>query len=952
MLKVFSLLFALVFTLVPQCFGQASAINGEITGTVTDATGSAIPGASVDVTNTGTGLKQSVKTADSGLFRFTLLPLGTYDVEVQATGFATTRSTGVVLNAGSTRTVDIALQVSGTATTVEVSSAAIITDPSRTDLGSTLNFYTTNNLPLVSRNPYNFILFQPNVSGRANTEFGVPRKINANGFNGRINYQIDGSNNTESDRAGIRLIPISNTYVQEVQQVSNGFAPEFGNTTGTVFNTITKSGTNDYHGEAMYLFRRTDFNARPKLLAATTPTPTINVDSYSADAGGKIIRDKLFFFGAFEHVKRDLPAPVTVPAATIALLGLPASYANAVPFAQSVYFYMAKADWTLNSKNRLSVRYNHHANDSPYNNGTIGGLFLVSRTYNFVDRSHVGAVQLITSLSANAVNEFRMQIAYRGQSQNRFAATGTGPALVISGVANFGGPTDVGFVYEEKTPEFVDNFTFIKGTHSLKAGASFRSIRDTQIQATSATYTFPTIASYLAAAAGTNFTGYSGFLQTYGNPSIKYNSLFTSLFAQDTWKPRRNMTLTYGVRYDVYKVPDANTSSPFAFSQKFRTDKNNFAPRLGFAIGLGHDDKTVIRASTGFFFDPPQTDQYRRAILNNGTPIFFNVSATPLSAFAPPFPATFTQLPTGFNLPTQDITTVSPNFATLYSYNGNVSITRELSTNFVIAASYLYTKGSRLPIYRNINLVPSGSFLGDGRPIFTTASRVYPGFANILSAESVGNSNYNGANVTLNKRFSKGYEFYATYTWSHAIDDAPEQNNIDSSNFLLSDPSNRHRDRANSLTDKRHVFNMTGVFQPEFHVGSGIGNYLLSHNQLSLSLQAASGDLFNIGSNRILNGDTSEGTAFQRPLFVGRNTVRAPSVFELNARYTRLFPIRERMNVEFIAESTNVTNTLNVTGLNTTAQVNTAGVITTPNSNAATGARDQRLIQLGVRFNF
>ena len=83
-----------------------------------------------------------------------------------------------------------------------------------------------HNLPLVSRNPYNFILFQPNVSGRANTEFGVPRKINANGFNGRINYQLDGSNNTESDRAGIRLIPISDTYVAEIQQVSNGFAPE------------------------------------------------------------------------------------------------------------------------------------------------------------------------------------------------------------------------------------------------------------------------------------------------------------------------------------------------------------------------------------------------------------------------------------------------------------------------------------------------------------------------------------------------------------------------------------------------------------------------------------------------------------------------------------------------------------------------------------------------------
>ena len=91
------------------------------------------------------------------------------------------------------------------------------------------------NLPLVSRNPLNFILLQPNVSGHSNTEFGVPRKVDANGFNDRINYQLDGSSNVESDRAGIRLLPISETWIQEVQAVNNGFAPEFGNTVGTLF---------------------------------------------------------------------------------------------------------------------------------------------------------------------------------------------------------------------------------------------------------------------------------------------------------------------------------------------------------------------------------------------------------------------------------------------------------------------------------------------------------------------------------------------------------------------------------------------------------------------------------------------------------------------------------------------------------------------------------------------
>src|SRR6185437_8058641 len=211
-----------------------------------------------------------------------------------------------------------------------------------------------------------------------------------NGFNDRINYQLDGSSNVESDRAGIRLLPISETWIQEVQAVNNGFAPEFGNTVGTLFNTITRSGTNELHGEAAYLFRRTPMSARPALLPDNQPTPAVNVDSVFADAGGRLVKDRVFFFAGYEHVKRDLPAPVTVSPATLAQLGLPANYANAIPFSQSVTFFLARADWQVNNSNHLSVRFNGHRNDSPYNNSTVGGLNLVSTSHNFIDRSYAG----------------------------------------------------------------------------------------------------------------------------------------------------------------------------------------------------------------------------------------------------------------------------------------------------------------------------------------------------------------------------------------------------------------------------------------------------------------------------------------------------------------------------------------------------------------------------------
>ena len=936
----------LLLAVVPSAFGQASAINGQILGVITDPAGAAVAGAKVNVTNTATGFSLSADTTASGIYRFNVLPLGTYQLVVDAPGFAPTRQTNIILTAGSTATIDIALQLKGVATEVVITASNSVIDPSRTEQGSSLSFNAISNLPLVSRNPFNFILQQPNVSGRANTEFGVPRKLNANGFNGRINYQLDGANNVQSDRAGIRLMPVSNTWVQEVQQVSNGFAPEFGNTVGTVFNTITRSGTNDLHGDASFIWRRTPYSARPALLSATAPTPQVNVNAYNGSAGGTLKKDKIFIFGAYERVKRDLPTIVSVSPATVATLGLPASYSDAIPFRQDVMFFMTKLDWQLNNSNRLAVRYNGHRNNSPYNNG--GGLTLVDRTYNFVDRSHAGAIQLVSVVSPKAVNELRVQIPNRAQEQQRFEATGTGPAITIPGVALFGNSLAVGFNYQETTPEVTENFSYNLDQHALKFGGAVRSIRDTQIQNTSANYTFPSIAAFLAAKSGAAPRGYTNFVQTVGEPSINYNSLFTSLYGQDAWKPRSNVTISYGLRYDVYRPPSANSNSPFASSKSFRTDKNNFAPRFAVAVGLG---KWVLRSSLGIFFDPFQTDTYRRSILNNGSPIFFSLSTVPTTAFAPSFPAVFSGIPSGFTPTLQDITTVAPDFSTLYSANANVTISREITPDLGVTMSYLYTRGNRLPIFRNINLSPGPNSLADGRPIFA-GTRPIAGFGNIISGESVGQSNYHGFNLTVTKRYSKGFELFGSYTWSHAIDDAPEQNNIDSGAFLLSDWTNRRRDRGNSLTDRRNVFNGNAVWDPRANSSNKAWNYFINNNKLSFAVNAQTGENFNLGSNRILNGDASTGTAFQRPLFVGRNTLLAPATFEVNMRYTRAIPIRERFSAEFFLESTNIFNRTNVTGLNSTAAVDVAGNITTPAPLNWTGALDQRLIQLGLKFKF
>jgi outer membrane receptor protein involved in Fe transport len=139
-------------------------------------------------------------------------------------------------------------------------------------------------------------------------------------------------------------------------------------------------------------------------------------------------------------------------------------------------------------------------------------------------------------------------------------------------------------------PEVSENFSYHLARHALKFGGSIRPIRDTQVQATAAAYVFPNTTAYLAARDGLNPRAYASFIQTIGEPSIKYNSLFGGFYAQDTWKPRANMTVTYGLRYDVYRPPAADRDAPFEYSRRFRTDKSNVAPRLGIAVGHG---KTV-----------------------------------------------------------------------------------------------------------------------------------------------------------------------------------------------------------------------------------------------------------------------------------------------------------------------------------------------------------------------
>jgi len=947
----FGVLIFLVGLSAFTAMAQTEAINGSIRGQVTDQAGTAVSAAKVTIENAQTGFNREMETNEDGYYVFPNLPLGSYTVSIQKAGFNTERHPDVILDAGTEATIDAQLKIGSVSTSIEVSGGAPVVDPDRTDIGRTIGFQEVQNLPLTSRNPYNFILFQPGVSGHPNPELGIPRLLDTNGLVDRVNYQLDGSVDTETDRYGLRLFAIADSYVSEVQTVSSSFAPEFGKIDGDIYNVITGSGSNTFHGQVQFIGRPLGAVARPILATPTTPVPAAN--DFSANSGGKIIKDKLFFFASYEHIKRATPMPTTINPASAAQIGISSSLLATAPTVQHAQWVDVRLDWMITQKHQFFVRYNYFRNKYPFNTNE-GGLYALDAASDFRDRAHVLGAQLLSTFSPNVLNELRFGWPYRNEQHIPDPLTGKGPEITINGIVNgFGGSTAVGDRFQEKVPNLNDNFTVIKGAHTFKAGFGFQQNLDTQAADIYTQYVFPNIAAYLSALSGASPYAYTSFNASVGQPGAWYRSFFWDFFAQDTWQITPHLVATYGVRYDQFRGPTSDPNAQFPYSQHFRIPEGDFAPRLGLAWQV--TPKTVVRASSGIFYEATPTNLWYNALYNDGGSSSYIASIAP-GPGAPAFPASVVNgtLPRS----SQNIYTITPNFKNGYAINTSVQITRQLFQNDALTVGYVNTQGRNLEYLRNINLINPIGFLADGRPIYgpaSAATRLDPAFNNIALQDTGANSSYNALIVTYNHRLANGLTLNASYTWSHAISDAPEANSYDQGSLFIEDPTNRNRDRGNSAINRPDAFWISSVYAPSF---SGINNrvlrYLANDNQLTLSFVAQSGDEQNITGSRVLNGDTLEGSGLNnatRPLYIGRNTARTPNVYQLDMRYTRsFFKLWEKFQPSFFAEANNVLNHPNITSINTNATVNTSGVITAaPTYAPVSTLLEGRIIQLGVR---
>ncbi|MFN2453363.1 MAG: carboxypeptidase regulatory-like domain-containing protein [Pyrinomonadaceae bacterium] len=964
-------LISTLFTIAATVFAQTQANTGQIEGFVTDPAGANVPGVTVRIRNTETNQTREVATNEEGFYRASLLQIGSYEITADSSGFAAYTQSGITLSTGQILSVNPKLALAGTQTQVNVVADANLIEASRTNISRAVNQVDVAELPNLSSSELNYAFLQPFVSGDPPREYEAPR-LDFGGLSRRLNFQVDGFQNSTAQQKAFRVIIFSTASLQETQIATYGATAESGRTGGPgVINNIIKSGTNEFSGTLRYQTYRKAFNALPfRALPGNEP----NGNTFVGAIGGPLKKDKLFFFASYEVSKRAFPQSLgfTTEAAraNAARLGFTGEEISVLPSNFNPQLWLAKLDWKPSSAHSIAIRGNtfreFFAARDP------GGITVLSSSNGAIFNEAAGALSWIAIASPRIVNEFRTQLADRYTTRRPVVepTASTLPRTTVSGVATFGFPSGL-TANREKIIEFSDNVSFQASNHQLKFGANIvhspLQFQDQLIP----TFTFgglsafaggsgrparPAVTAldnYLNARAGlidpaTNrpYT-YTTLSAQFGEPRLNYSLTYYGLYAQDEWRVRPNFTLNYGLRWETLNPPEPDATAPYELSRQFNKDRNNFAPRIGFAYSPGREGKTVLRGSYGLHYDAPQGNYYRDALAQNGQRIF-TATITGSTAGAPVYP----NVPTtaaGLTATRSSITVFDPNFVWMYVNQVQLSIERALTTDTALQVSYAFTKGTKIPIVQNINLAPPVGTLADGRNLYSTA-RIDPRFNNINMITAAGNSNYNGLGLNFNKRFGKSgnnllraMQFNLAYTWSHGLDNSPESG-IGGGTELPQDSLDRRADYGNSISDVRHVFNASAVWRPRFT------NKILNNNQLSFIFFARSGNSFDVRTGSDLNRDS---VTNDRPLFVGRNTYKGPSSYQLDSRYTRTFRLTERRRLLFFAEAANVFNTPNPAGDN--GAINRTfgtGIEAVSTFGQVISFREMRRVQLGVRFDF
>jgi hypothetical protein len=989
--------------------------TGSIEGVVADSSGGVMPGIEVSIRNLGTNGTRTAITDDRGHFIADLLTPGDYEVSASQVGFATAK-VAVRLVVGTVARADLKLQVAGQQQTVLVSGESLPIEPGRTEISNTVGERAVENLPINGRRWENFVLLTPGVTNDG--DFGL---VSYRGISGLYNNNsIDGADNNQaffSEARGRTRISytISQAAVMEFQVGLSNYSAEFGRAAGGTVNAVTKSGTNEVHGEGFYFLRDQSFlanDARAKSLGQARPPE--RRQQFGGSFGGPLKKDKLFFFGNYDQQKRNFPGFVfpnvafnsvscTAPgcASTLAFLN---TLTGEFPRTGSNYVFLTKVDWLISEKNTLTGSYNFQKWNSP-NGIQTQTIITVSPSANGSDgvRTDMLNLKLTSVLTSKTVNEARFQ--YGRDFEFQFPNS-PGPSVSFTNGVSYGMPNFLprAAYPNEKRFQWTDNLSFMKGNHSFKVGVDINYVRENQINLFNGggVYSYtglnalaqdcPAQASGCVPQSTGATTGkhYSSFQQAFDltgqGGKLFFPTTDTAVYFQDNYRVLPTLTLYLGLRYEYTKLPEplngGNTAFPLTTS--FNSDTNNFGPRFGFSWDIGGDHKTVLRGGYGLYYGRTSNSAVANALLNNGL-VNAGFFMTPSSAGSPVFPNVLSASPAA-GASSATINFFSPDYVRPLIHSADLVLERELWNGFTVSASYLMSRGQHLPLFRDANLPTPTGTVTYVLPDSSTAG-VFPLYlgprpntsigAEIMS-ESVLNSYYNGFVLVLTQRFRHGVQVTSNLTISKALDNGQTSTTFFASFGGAYDPLNQALEKGLSTFDtrKRSVTNFILSPSVDKYISSRAGRAVFNDWQLSgiLTFQdgrpqtaTISGSLASaIGAT---NSSSTNGTggSFRVP-WLAPGSFTGTGIETVDLRLIRNFRITEGKKIQFLIEAFNLLNNVNFTSFQTTeyrvasstksgsnATVTLAAFSTTPfllPINTSNTLYTARQMQLGLKFIF
>ncbi len=650
---------ALLTCMAGGLFAQTAG-SGTITGTVKDPSGSVVPAASVNVHNIDTGIDQTLSTNDAGIYVATFLQPGHYDLTVGKQGFAKTERKGLTVEVGRSLTIDFLLTVQAGTATVTVTGDSPVVDMEKTDQSQEVSETAVANLPIAGRRWDSFVLLTPNV-----TTDGTSGLVSYRGISGLYNSNtVDGANNNQAFFSEARGRAISGAYVfsmdsiQEYQVSVSNFSAELGQAAGGIVNAVTKSGTNDLHGDLFYYLRYPTFNA----LDSYSKSQGIYSQSihqwqqFGGSVGGPVVKDKLFFFGTYDGSRKVNPVTYTSSTYTATFRALPCpaqvsavqcANANAFLAGQTGSFPRAtnqdvgfgKADYQVNSRNHVSSSFDFMNYEAPnsYQTAPTNNNLSLGTNGSYVFHERIFVTNWDSILSNSIVNNMRFQW---GRDLEVAGSNAPAPYVSIASVMTYGENYALPRVAEpdEHRTQVSDTLAIVHGRHTIKTGFDLNFIHEIMINLFNGTGQY----SYTGAAQ-TAFNNWvldvyginigDGLTGRHWNTFVQVNDPIThagkddfydndaSGFVTDNWKISPRLTANIGVRYDIQLIPQPpmpNTLTPLTtlYTSTINIDKKELAPRLGLAWNPAKG--TVLRVGYGMFFAKSTNSTFYATRVENG----------------------------------------------------------------------------------------------------------------------------------------------------------------------------------------------------------------------------------------------------------------------------------------------------------------------------------------------